>query len=86
MPASDMVQDAYAALQDVVTDREVPASARVAAARVIIDLAKTEQAHAVGESAPAGKKAAANEAARAVATAPTDGWGDDLMLPGARAN
>ena len=78
-PASDIAPAAYAALQDVVTDRNVPASARVAAARAILDLARAEQASDSAE-APTGKKAQAAQAAQNVVTTPNDEWGTDLML------
>ena len=81
-PASSLVPLAYATLMHVM-EKSLTDSPRVTAALKIIDLAKAEQASA---NAPTGKKAAMIDAAHGVATTPTDGWGDDLMAPGSRAN
>ncbi len=74
-----MVADAYAALHDVTTDRQCPAAARVAAAKAIIEFAKAEQPVS---NEPPGKKAEIEAAAQRVATKPSDGWGEDLVISG----
>lgn len=83
-PASKLAALAYETLAEVMVSSPFPAS-RVTAARAIIDLANAEQARD-SANAPTGKKAAAMVAAHKTATAPTDGWGDDLVKPAARAN
>ena len=60
-PASVIAPDAYAALRDIINDSDAIASARVAAAKAIIDLAKAEQT----VSTEVGKKAAAETLAHA---------------------
>jgi len=78
--ASDMMRTAFETLQAVMVGAQYAGTAKVSAAKTIIELARAEQASANGAT---GKKAERIEAAMTLSTEPTDDWGADLMQPGA---
>ena len=77
-PASALLFQAFAALQDVINNSQADAP-RVSAAKAIIELANSERGGSPVLFTPIGKKAQALAAAAEVTTAPTDDWGDDLV-------